>query len=938
MERIISFGFGENFIDRLSTFIVDNFPTKNNDFSNILCVFGGKRPALFLKHQLANKIKSVFFPPTIFSMDEFVEYIVSKKFLIKKIKDLDAYYLIYSIVKEKESQILKGKKEFNEFLPWAKEIVSFIEQLELEDISDKSLRRVEKSADIGYDIPHSVNVLLQNISSLRKDYYQALKNKGLFTRGRLYLYAAKIVEDIDFREFKEIIFCNFFYLHTTEKNIIKKIYRKNKGILIFQGNESEWSVLKSNAQNLGVTLLNASGSIQNKPQISILSGVDLHSQIGLVQEVLNNLNNLNNTVIVLPQPEAVIPLVSAISSFTRNFNISLGYPLKRTPIFELFNIFLKAQETKKNGKYYSPHYIRILRNPLVKNLKLASKREITRVIVHKLEEILKGIIPNELGGSLFIKLADIENSHELYVSVRDTLRNMKISSALKELKEIVLKLHQLFFYSFERVNNFKYFCEITEKIVNILLEKSMIGSFPFNRLALDKVFAINEEVVSSIFCEHKFSPLEIFSIFLKKLEDEVISFKGSPLKGLQVLGLMETRSLDFDNVIVINVNEASLPKLKVCEPLIPREVMLTLGINRLEKEEEIQRYQFLRLISNSKKAFLIYEENSNKERSRFIEEIIWKRQKELNRLDIFDIPRATFALRIRRYRTLSFKNRKIIDFLRKTVYSASRLNTYLRCPLQFYYQYVLNLDKKSAPLEEPQGEEIGKFIHQFLEEVFHCFIGKNPIINKEFENKFIQHFENKFSILSRRMKADSFLLKKIIKNRLKKFLEEEKKSPHKEILCLEKEFSGTINIEGEYFNFVAKVDRIDKYSENITIVDYKTGSSDVIPKDIYHLKKMKFNRENIRRNIKSFQLPLYYIIIRKYFPNSNIDAQIYNLRTMEKKSLFPQDYGNAREYLRIYYKAIKSIIREILDPSIPFTPDREDRKCHMCSFIYLCRG
>ena len=938
MERVLNLEIGKNFIDSLADFIINSFPRKNRDFSDILCVFGGKRPSLFLKRTLAKKLKGAFFAPTTFSMDEFVEYIVSKEKNINIISNLDSCYLIYSIVKEKYSEILKKRKKFSEFLPWAQEIISFIEQLELENIPDYSLTRIEKSAAIGYDVPESINRLLQNIAAIRNIYYKKLEENNLFSRGKMYLYAAKCIENTELNDFDKIIFCNFFYLHKTEIAIMREIYRQDKGFFIFQGDVNRWTTLKENAKHLKVSIPPQKTSAY-EPQISILSGSDLHSQIGMVKEIIKDLPDLDKTVIVLPQPESVIPLISAIYPLIKNFNISLGYPIKRTSIFELLNTCLKSQETKKEGKYYTCSYLQILRNPLVKNLKLSSRREITRIAVHKLEEILKGTIPSKLGGSLFVRLSDIETLEELYASIRDTLRNIGIKATRKELKSTLKQLHRLFFYSFEKTDSFKSLCAVINEITTTLMEKSVIGDFPFNRLAIEKIFTLNEEFSASLLKEQRFSPTETLSIFLKNLEGEVISFKGSPLKGLQILGLMETRSLDFDNVIIISANESVLPKLKVYEPLIPREVMISLGINRLEKEEEIQRYQFFRLMHNSRKAFVIYDNRMDREKSRFVEEIIWEKQKKHKKLDILDITQATFTIKTSSYKTLSLKNKEITDFLRNSTFSASRLNTYLNCPLQFYYQYVLGLNKETEILDEPQAEEIGQFIHEFLEETLRCFVGKKITIDKDFENGFMRKFEHKFTQeMSKRMKADSFLLKRVVKNRLKRFLEEEKKENScKEIVCLEKEYTDVINIKGIPLNFIAKVDRIDRYDNHITIIDYKTGSSNVIPKNINSLKNMSLSREDIKENIRSFQLPLYYIIISKYFPGYHINAQLYSLRTLKKDSLFPDDCPDISEYLDIYLKALEYIISEILNPDIPFVPDREERKCHHCPFLYICR-
>jgi inactivated superfamily I helicase len=118
-----------------------------------------------------------------------------------------------------------------------------------------------------------------------------------------------------------------------------------------------------------------------------------------------------------------------------------------------------------------------------------------------------------------------------------------------------------------------------------------------------------------VFAEEKFQPMEVFRIFLNKLETEKVAFKGSPLKGVQVLGFLESRSLNFETVIVMDMNEGVMPRIRMNEPLIPREVMLALGLSQIEKEEEIQRYHFMRLIAHAKRSYLVYEDNGVKERA-----------------------------------------------------------------------------------------------------------------------------------------------------------------------------------------------------------------------------------------------------------------------------------------------------------------------------------
>lgn len=939
MERILTYNLGENIIEKTADFICENFAKEKHDFSKVACVFGGRRPSLFLRRALAKKIKNSFYPPHIFTSDEFVVHIINKESSFKQINDLEASYFIYRLVKQKVPSLLKGRRNFSDFLPWAREIHSFIEQVDLEDVDDNHLSHVEKSASIGYDIPAGINTLLEHIIGIRQAYHKYLAKEKAYSRGWIYLKASKLIREISFDEFDAVIFCSFFYLHKTELQIIKEIHRREKAVFIFQGSALQWSVLAKNAKELGIPIA-PEKEITVNPKLHLYQGFDTHSQVCMVREVLKHIEDKQNTVIVVPEPQALVALLSEVSSVLNECNVSMGYPLKRSSLYALLDALRKAQLSRKDAKYYAKDYLNLMRHPLVKNLKLSNDPLVTRIMVHKIEELLKGREESSIAGSLFLSLAEIENEEKIYLLTEQALGNMNIVLGDNECKTTLSALHDLFFKRWEENDNLYRFCENLKSLLDTLLDKSMLAKFPFNLAVVKSLQEIAFEMEGLSFKEETIAPDEIWEIFQQKLENEKVSFIGSPLKGAQILGLFETRSLMFDNVIVMDVNESVLPKLKVNEPLIPREVMLGLGLNRLEKEEEIQRYQFNSLISCARNVHLIYEKNEVKEKSRFIEEFLWKIQKEKKSLEVITVPRASFCINVMPQVMAVQKTAEIVEFMKKSRYSASRINNYLSCPLQFYYQYVLGLQEKEDLLDEPQAPHIGNFIHELLEETFSKFKGKEPLIDKKFEKYFFGRMEEKFANdLARRMKTDSFLLKKIIKNRLQRFLDNERERNVARIICLEEKRRDEIFINNEQIEFVYTVDRIDEMpDESLIIIDYKTGGSDVAPKRLSALENMQMNIDSIKGSIKSFQLPLYYYFVTKQLPDKKINAQTYNLRTLERKSFISEkDFACKERIMEICLEALGAVFTEIFDAAIPFIPKKEERKCEFCGFSALCK-
>lgn len=946
MEKIISYNLSENYIRRLAGLIEDNYLKQGRDISSLAFVFGGKRPALFLKKELARKIGSPFTSPRFFSMDEFVEYVVSLRVNFSKITDLDSCFIIYNLVKEIAPDILKGREGFSLFLPWGREIVSFIDQLDLEDIERPQLNTVQLSAAIGYDVPESVNALLKGIVSLRQAYRGALLERKAYHRGLLYLLASEYATHADLGEFEQIFFCNFFYLHKTEERIIRKIYEKDKAVLVFQGSQEEWPVLKRISQGLSCPISPAPLKENGRYNLSISAGFDVHSQVCLVRDILKGIKDQDSTVIVLPNPDNVIPLLSEIAAYTGECNVSLGYPLNRSPVYSLFECIVKAQETRKAEEYYARDYLRLLGHPLLKNLRLIQDEPaITRILSHKAEEVATGAQKTPLGGSLFLRLEDMENCQELYELAFAMMQGVGIQVNKGRLKELLKQLHRIFFSSWENISSFAEFISSLKELSDILMSKGFLDRYPLNLKIMERLYAFQDELTRAEFLYERFSPEDIFRIFTNKLDNEMIAFSGSPLKGLQVLGFLETRSLNFENVIIMDVNEQVLPSLKIYEPLIPREVMIHLGLNRLEKEEEIQRYQFRRLISGARNVYLVYEHSERKERSRFLEELVWERQKAKKRLEVMEIPRAAFNVRVSSENTRIKKEARVIDFLKSAVYSPSGINTYLWCPLKFYYQYVLRLSEKDSILDEPEASDVGNFIHELLEDAFGPFIGKRPFIDKGFRKYFFALMDKKFEAeFRKKMKSDAFMVREIIRFRLERFLDNEAGRPVSEVIALERKYHDTLSLAGGDIRFSARIDRIDRLSDgSILVLDYKTGSADM-PGDIRAIKDTALSRELIRDTVRSFQLPLYLYFTDKLYSGLKTNAALYAIRDLEDnyglRPLFRKEeqFAEKDEIMRLFLKALEGVFQDILNPDIPFAADKSGySKCEYCQFRALCR-
>ncbi|KJJ85294.1 hypothetical protein OMAG_000838 [Candidatus Omnitrophus magneticus] len=940
MNNIKIFPIQTNFINETADFIVTNYPSETSDFSRLAFVFEGKRPSLFLKKAIAKRIGGSFFPPVFFSIDEFISYLLSKNMSFENMPNMERWHIIYSLAKKIAPALIKGRTDFSNFLPWAMEIEHVIDLMDLENISDQEIENIEASACIGYEVPDTINILLKNIKDLRDLYHGQMNETKSFSKGFIYKKAMECSENIDFHEFDNIFFAGIFYAHKTVKIIIKNLLEQNKTQLIIHGNPSEWKSLGSLYSSFNITPLPIEDTRTEKklPLIKLYTAFDTHSSIAIARDLAKKTVNPETTLILLPKPENMVPFVTELASIFESFNVSLGYPLNRSSFYSLIELIMKAQLTKKNKAYYVKDYLGVLRHALVKSLSIKKDYAITRIIVHKIEEASNGIFNSSFSGQIFINTESIENDDKLMTTILETLEHMGLTTSREDLTEVMRELHNLLFNLWENINSFYKFAGVIGIFVETFIQKGQLAWYPLNVKTAERLCEFKDEIENSSFSGEEFTKEDIFKIFINMFEHEISPFTGSPLKGVQVLGPLETRSLNFEHVIIMDANEGVFPRIRASSPLIPYEILKILGIDPRSRENEIQKYLFTRIVQSAKNIDIIYQKGADKERSRFLEELIWRAEQEKNALNVIPLQNVSFPARYSIKQNIVKKTRDITDFLKEFCYSVSSVNTYLKCPLMFYYKYVLGLKEKEELEDEPGGKEIGTFIHELLEYTFGMFKNKKPVLNDEFKLFFFRAFDTMFhKVFESRMASSAFLLKKIIQYRLQEFLKYESVRIVREILYLEKKFKEELFFNGVKFNFKYIVDRVDALEDgSILILDYKTGLDAVKPKENASLETMPMDRLSIKKNIRSFQLPVYYYFEKKKYPSTQVNAAFYSLRRPKLTYLIEKN-TDIDFTIKQSMNALEFILNEITSHETDFCNiSKDEEECSYCPFNSFC--
>ena len=346
MSKIITVPFTENFLPHVVEYVYRHYVERDKDLSRLCLVFGGRRPSLFVKRDLARRIGKAYIPPRFFTIDEWMAYVAYGDKLPSRGSDLDHCYTIYQLAFKLCPWVVQGRESFAKFLPWAREILHFIEQLDLEEVPLDSLKTIQEHAQIGFSVPEDINKLLMHLSTLRAAYHQALESTSLAPRGFQYRQAARRAAGCDLNPFDEILFCNFFYLHRTESVVIKSIYDRGQAVLLMQGDQRRWPALSRIAKTFGVPIVEGKEVKATRFNLKIYEAFDAHSQAGLVKEILTVITERESTVIVLPDGDFLSVLLTAVGDQLEEFNVSMGYPLKRSALYTLLMLVMEAQERR----------------------------------------------------------------------------------------------------------------------------------------------------------------------------------------------------------------------------------------------------------------------------------------------------------------------------------------------------------------------------------------------------------------------------------------------------------------------------------------------------------------------------------------------------------------------------------------------------------------
>jgi ATP-dependent helicase/nuclease subunit B len=690
--------------------------------------------------------------------------------------------------------------------------------------------------------------------------------------------------------------------------------------------------------------------VSSLPDIHFYSSPDTHGQVYALSKVISNhpafINGrglLNEkTAIVLPVAETLFPLLRQGLSFLDedDYNISLGYPLHRTPVFGFLNGLMELITSMDDDRIYIPAYLKFVLHPYTKNIYYNGSAEITRIMFHTIEEKL-----TESRTRTFATLKELEEDADLlnYVMEKAPKDGKGLTkNALKvHLKTVHLNTIQNFL-SFENIKDFAGKCA---GLLSYIFNNSTASLHPLFYPFSESFLRALEVISKSLLRDFAFNEtVSYFTFFRKYIMTAYSPFEGAPLKGLQLLGFLETRNIMFEEVYVLDANEEAIPATRKDDSILPFRARRILGLPTYIDRDKLAAYYFETLLKGAKKAHIFFIESDKKERSRFVEKLLWEKQKKDGSTD------ATKYIQPVRYKVNLdnpvpadiAKTAGMTDYLKHLEYHATALDRYLACGLQFYYTHVLGLGKKEGVSGDIERTDIGKFVHKALAEYFKKRNGrqlrKADLNVEEMSLLADKLFEEQYG---KDPSGAAYLLKVRIKDRLKDIL-----SKYYIPLIMEEQvvIIGTesrMAISEGPFRLKGFIDGIEKRGHKVCIIDYKTGATSTRLRIDFN-KLDPDDRDSWDKAIGSLQLPFYLSLYA-----GKTGAKIRDLNAMflflGQAGISPKieaplfEAGDEEQKYGVLKDIIRRLLEEIVDPAQPFRAASDKKaSCPDCGFKYIC--
>ena len=939
------------------------------EVSRLAFVFPNRRTGLFFQKYLSEVADKPLFSPTILTINDlFVQ--LSGKQTADRINMLFMLYDIY--VRHSGST-----ETFDEFLYWGEMLLNdfddvdkymadarmlFTNVTDLREIeNDFSFLDAEQIAAIRTfwssfypkgDSPNQEEFLAvwKILYTLYNDLRDALAAEGRGYEGMIFREVVEQMEQNNCCDlpYTKVVFVGLNALSVAEERFLIQLHKR--GIADFYWDYASDKVTDPNNKASYFVERNLKNFPSQYPlpaeekvdtEIEVIG---IPSGIGQAKQVYNLLNELCKedemspeealrTAIILPDEHLLIPVLNAIPEQIRRINVTMGYPLAGTPVASLMEYILALQ---KNVRYVDRQPVFYFRDvlPILNHRYISSTcPEIVNALVKDIAENNRIYISaadlgkTDLLSVLFLPVTDVNTFSDYLINVLQELNKvMHALSSGEEEEDATQRTNDL-----EQEFIFHYFTTV-------------------NRM---------KEIMQDAGIEMK---IDTYFRLLKRVTDTItIPFRGEPLSGLQIMGVLETRALDFDRLIILSMNEGIFPLRKAANSFIPYNLRRGFGLPTYEHQDSVWAYHFYRLIYRANHVSLLYDTRSNGlqtgEVSRFVHQLHYHYEVPLqNKLVVYNVSSAkTPALQVKKTDEVMQRLNAFHKGGNRAI-SASAVNTYLDCPLKFYFSVVEGIQEEEEVSETIESNVFGSILHKVMEELYMPLCGKivtadllkaikkdTPVLTGAIARAFAEIFF--MSDVVRPLTGQNFLIGEMIRKYVEKILERDSKLTPFRYIESERKINRLFTLGDNRTEIQLKgfIDRIDEVRDAVRIIDYKSGSGTSVFTSVESL----FDKEDKDRAKAVMQVFMYSWMLGAAPAGKTIQPGIYYMRTLFSDSF---DASVSRRIERTktepvtdfsaYSEAFEGELRRCLDEifgrETPFTQTTTEKACAWCPFKDIC--
>lgn len=900
--------------------VVDDVWNNYKSFNNLLFILPSKRAGTFLKKALSKKANETILAPDIYSIEEFIEFVAGISYATNTQQVFELY----------EAYLQTGtfeKEPFDSFLNWSQTVLQDFNEIDrylidahklfsnlaaIQEVTHWSLS-TEKT-----ELMENYLTFWNHLEGIYSNFNANLLAKQIGHQGLVYKKANEKLANYVSNNNITHVFLGFNALNKAESAIIQKILDDTNssiywdidpyflednihdaGLFVRQHKHS-WSYYKNHE------LKGLSSYYLSTKNIEIIGVPKNVSQAKYVGQLLSKIkevdeNALKNTALILGDENLLNPLLNSIPSEITSVNITMGQKLEGTPLASFFNSFFLLHELKTKKGWFYKDFSNFFYHPYTNSLLRKA-----------------GMDTEKLSSA-------IKSRNWLYIDITD----------IKTFDSKNTPLIKLLFSEFD--SNPKNFIERCSTLTIHLKEHFSEEQNPMALEQLYKFHGLFNQILALLSLHSYVTSLKsLKSLFKQLLSSETLDFKGDPLGGLQIMGMLESRNLDFETIILTSVNEGILPSGKSNNSFIPFDLKIAHGLPTYKEKDAVYTYHFYRLLQRAKNVYLIYNTEPDVleggEKSRLITQLLT----DENRKDITEIIAAPTLNPISIEQETIIKTNSLINALTaysKKGFSPSSLSNYIRNPIDFYKKNLLGIPDVEAVEETIAANTFGTIVHDSLEEIY------TPYIGQELNKTLLIHAKTNISAIVKSnfkktyldgdiSSGKNYLSYHVIIKYLNNFIDleiEQLENHNVKIIALEKNLVVELQIPGIDHPVIlkGKLDRIDEVDGVKRIIDYKTG---------------KVERRNIEitdwesiiddyQYSKAFQLLCYSYMYTRLNPNKSILAGIISIKSLQQGTLIFAKKESARgakktsidettlaEFEQLLYK----LILEIFNRKIPF--------------------